>query len=236
MASDFARTLLAAANGADVLSHPFPRGVREGLYPRAGLLTYATELAAIVTAFSRSLAAILARCDHAEARRMLLENLLEEEGAVSFRSGEGLVIDPRRRHSDLAWRFARSAGAAEHAGPRRARVPAWFARELREDRWIGPLAYVVVGYEANIPPTFRVLVEGLREHYGFTDEELAFFTEHTTADVRHSEQGASLIAALADDDAARRAALDGARRGASAWWQFHLGFHRALQQPVAGRD
>ncbi|HYE66489.1 MAG TPA: iron-containing redox enzyme family protein [Pyrinomonadaceae bacterium] len=232
MSCEFEEQLLATASRFDNASHPFARGVRDGIYPRAGLHLYATELAAVVSAFSRSLAAIFARCDDAEVRRMLLENLLEEEGAVSFRPNDGLVVDPRRRHSDLARRFARAAGAVEDDAHGRVKIPTWFIRELGEDRWIGPLAYVVIGYEANIPPMFRALLEGFRHHYHFTEEELAFFTEHTVADVRHSAQGAAIIAAAARDPVAQREALDGARRGASVWWQFHLRHHRALRSLV----
>jgi pyrroloquinoline-quinone synthase len=236
MSSEFEESLLEAARGPDAASHPFVRGVRDGAYPRDRLRLYATALAAVVSAFSRSLAAILAHCDDAEARRMLLENLLEEEGAVSFRPGDGLVIDPRIRHSDLAWRFALAAGANEDSARRLVDIPMWFVRELREGRWIGPLAYVVIGYEANIPPTFRALIEGFHRHYKFTEEELTFFTVHTVADERHSAQGAAIIAAAAGSGAARREALDGARRGASAWWQFHLKYHRVLQAPAIAED
>lgn len=227
MVSEIEGLLRSAANRVDADCHPFTRSIRDGVYPRSGLQFYAADLAVTVSAFSRSLAAIFASCDDPEVRRMLLENLLEEEGATSFCPKDGLVVDSKRRHSDLAWRFARATGATGDIS-HLTLIPGWFRRQLNAGNWLGPLAYVVIGYEANIPPTFRILLDGFRQHYGFTEEELTFFTEHTVADERHSAHGAKVISNAATTPELRRQALNGARRGASAWWQFHLHHHRAL--------
>ena len=157
-----------------------------------------------------------------------MENLLEEEGAVSFRPGDGLVAEPSRRHSELGLRFARAAGATEDDLRRPLAGSVWLARELDGGRWIGPLAYVSVGMEANVPPAFGVMIGGLREHYGFTDDELVFLTEHCGADELHGARGAEIVAAVASTPEARREALDGARRGGAAWWHFHRKHARAL--------
>lgn len=228
MASEIEELLQSSANRIDANLHPFTCSIRDGVYPATGLKSYAADLAVTVSAFSRSLAAIFAHCEDPEVRRMLLENLLEEEGATSFQPEDGLIVDAKQRHSDLAWRFARAAGETADKPPHSTMIPGWFRRQLNAGHWLGPLAYVVIGYEANIPPTFRVLLEGFRQHYGFSEEDLAFFTVHTIADERHSAQGASVIVNAATTPELKRQALEGARRGASAWWQFHLHHHRAL--------
>jgi pyrroloquinoline quinone (PQQ) biosynthesis protein C len=230
LSGDFERELLAASREPDIASNPFVRGVGEGAYQPAALRAYAAELAAIAVGFPRVLASILAHCDHPAARRALLENLLEEEGAVAFRPGDGLAIDPARRHGELARRFARAAGAGQAEAPR----STWFDRELRDGRWIGPFAYTAVGVEANVPRAFAVMVPGLRRHYGFADEDLAFLTEHLAADERHGEQGAAVVAEAATTEAARREALDGSRRGAQAWWRFHSKHDRAVRARGGG--
>lgn len=228
MADDFKQQLLAAARDSDIAANPFVRGVHEGLYPRASFSRYAAELAQLTAGFPRQLAAILARCEVPEVRRSLLANLLEEEGVVSFSAGGGLVADQARSHAEFAWRFARAAGAAsvEAVGPERGSM--WFDRQIAEGRWIGPLAYLTLGYELNIPPAGRLMVEGFRTHYGFAEDDLAFFTIHYEADERHAAEGVSMIASAANTPAARSEALEGARRGASAFWHFHRRHHRAL--------
>ena len=228
MAGDFEQQLLAAARDCDISTNPFVRGVREGRYPHGSFSRYAAELAQLTAGFTLRLAAILSRCEVVEVRRALLANLLEEEGVVSFSNAGGLVADKSLSHAALAWRFARAAGAApgESASPERGSM--WFDQEIAEGRWIGPLAYLTVGYEANIPPAGRLMTEGFRTHYGFAEDDLAFFTIHFEADERHSAEGAAMIAGAADTPAMRREALEGARRGTSAFWHFHRRHHRAL--------
>jgi pyrroloquinoline quinone (PQQ) biosynthesis protein C len=232
LSSEFTEQLFAAARNRDMASNPFILGIRNGVYPRARVAAYAADIAAMASEFPQILATLLARCIDAEVRPSLLENLLEEEGVQSFRSGESLVVDPRRRHSELAWHFARAAGSSAVDTSRSAVRSAWLDRELRDGRWIGPLAYVTIGLEANIPPTFRPLLEGLRDQYGFEDADLAFYTEHLTADERHSAKGAAVVAAAARTPDAQREALEGARRGAAAWWHFHRRHDQALRSSL----
>jgi pyrroloquinoline quinone (PQQ) biosynthesis protein C len=228
MADDFKQQLLAAARDADIAKNPFVRGVHEGSYPPASFSRYATELAHLTAGFPRQLAAVLAHCEVVEVRRSLLANLLEEEGVVSFSAGDGLVADHNRSHAEFAWRFARAAGVPSGETGGFAKSSMWFDEQLGEGRWIGPLAYLTLGYELNIPTAGRLLAEGFRTHYGFSEDELIFFTIHFEADERHGTEGAAMITEAANTPATRREALEGARRGASAFWQFHRRHHRAL--------
>ncbi|HKO00086.1 MAG TPA: iron-containing redox enzyme family protein [Thermoanaerobaculia bacterium] len=223
----FADELLAAASARPVDENPFVRRVCDGTATREELRSFAVHLAASAESFVRSLHAILAICDEASVRQSLIANVLEEEGAVSFAIGDGATFDPERRHATLARRFARAAGATDaelnafKVGP-----PRWFVQALNDREWLGPFAYIAVGTESNAPPTYRLLIPALAKHYGFSDHELQFFSEHVTADDRHAMDGALLIASIASTDALRAKALDGARRGGRGWWQIlrkHVG-------------
>ncbi|MGH9942584.1 MAG: TenA family transcriptional regulator, partial [Pyrinomonadaceae bacterium] len=227
-ADDFKQQLLAAARERDLSTNPFVRGVHKGSYSRGSFCRYASELARLTSGFPRRLAAILARCEVFEVRRSLLANLMEEEGVVSFSAEGGLVADRSRSHAVFAWRFARAAGATPEESSCLETGSRWFDQQIAEGRWIGPLAYLTLGYELNAPLAGRMLAEGFRAHYGFAEDDLAYFTMHCEADERHSAEGAAMIARVANTPATRHEALEGARRGASAFWHFHRRHHRVL--------
>jgi len=227
MTAGFITELLMASATPDITRSSFIQAVARGECPVPILASYAAEMAALAKGFPDRLAAILGNCDHPDARRAILSNILEEEGVVSYRSESGLILDPDKRHSAMATRFAMAAGTSRPEPA--ARSSQWVNEKLAGGRWLGPFAYVSVGFEANIPRTFRLLVDGLRAHYGFTASELEFFIEHLTADEKHGSDGAAIAASAATTAELREEALTGARRGALAWWHFHENHARRLR-------
>jgi pyrroloquinoline quinone (PQQ) biosynthesis protein C len=220
-ATEFAPALLRAAQQAPMETHPFVRGVVDGSVSPQIVRNYATRVASLAAAFPRRIAAVLSICPHPEVRRVLLGNLLEEEGVVGIGPEHGITIDEARRHVTMAQRFARAAGGGE-ALPRPATGTRWFDDAIAAGEWLGAFAYFAIGFEANVPATFRLLTQGLVEHYGYSPDELVFLTEHFTADERHGIESASLIARVATSAEERESALEGARHGGMAWWLFHL--------------
>lgn len=220
--TDFVGALLEAARPAPIETHPFVAAMREGALSRDTIRDYAVTIAAIGGAFPYRIASVLAICDHREIRRSLISNLLEEEGVVDYTPGQHVAVDPARRHGEMGRRFARAAGATDAevdaVSPRPAR---WFGEAVRNGNWLGAFAYFAVGQEANVPGTFRLILDPLMEHYGFAREDLQFLTEHFEADERHGLESAHLIAQAATTDEARQRALEGARRGGMAWWALH---------------
>jgi pyrroloquinoline quinone (PQQ) biosynthesis protein C len=215
----FADSLFAAAQPHPVETHPFIIGVRAGTVSRDAIRNFAMHLASATESFVRSLYAILSICPNFEVRQSLIGNVLEEEGATAYVPAKGATFDPARRHPAMGRRFALAAGATDaeldafQVGP-----PRWFRRALQDENWIGPFAYLAIGTEASMPPTYRALIPALSEHYGFSDRDLEFLIEHVTADDRHALEGALLIQSVAQTDEARRQALEGARRGGHGWW------------------
>lgn len=217
----FAEELLAAARPHPMASNPFLVPLRNGTASPAAIRRYAIAIATTAIRFPRVLGGLLAVCDDTEIRKHLLGNLLEEEGVVAFRPGEGVILDPARGHAAMALRFARAAGAtaaeldADGAPPSR-----WYRDAIAAGDWAGALAYFAVGYEANVPETFRIVHAALVTHYGFADDDLEFLTEHMTADERHGRESAGMLASL-PDPRRRERAREGARRGGMAWWMLH---------------
>lgn len=214
----FADELYAAAQPEPIEQHPFVVQVRNGEAPREAIRSFALHIAAATESFVRALYAVLSVCTDVRARQSFIGNVLEEEGATGYKPGAGATFDEARRHPAMARRFTRAAGVEDHeidafrVGP-----PNWFDRQIRAGNWIGPFAYIAVGTEANIPPTYRLLIPALEKHYGFSESDLEFLIEHVSADDRHALDGALLIASIAGSDATRRQALEGARRGGRGW-------------------
>ena len=217
--TEFTEELLAAARPSNGASDPFVDGLRSGRMSRDAIRRYALALVGIATAFPRRLADILTICDVDEIRISLLANMLEEEGVVSYAPGAIRAV-PERKHGAFARRFAFAAGASDAEADdavANMRAGRWFADAIDRGDWLGAFAYVAVGHEANVPPTFRQIVPPLVEHYGFAIEDLVFLTEHYEADERHGNESAHAIARIAKTDDARVRALEGARRGGMAW-------------------
>lgn len=215
----FADELFAAAQPVPIATHPFVVQVRNGQASREAIRSFALHVAAATESFVRALYAVLSVCTDVGARQAFIGNVLEEEGAISFVPGIGAKFDEARRHPAMARRFTRAAGVADHEiDAFKVAPPNWFGRQISAGNWIGPFAYIAIGTEANIPPTYRELIPALAGHYGFSESDLEFLIEHVSADDRHGLEGAMLLASIAGtDESARRQALEGARRGGRGW-------------------
>jgi pyrroloquinoline quinone (PQQ) biosynthesis protein C len=202
----FTEQLLAAGQLAPMERHPFVRAVSEGTLSRTALRRYAVELAASARDFPKRIEAVLSICGEPAVRKSLEANLRDEEG-----------------HDRMADRFARAAGASDEELAEAAARAVWHEAAVASGDWLGAFAYFAIGYEANIPPTYRALMTALVERYGIAAEELVFLSEHFEVDERHSTESAELLAAVARTDEQRAKALAGARAGGVAWWDFHRG-------------
>jgi len=216
----FYEELYAAARPYPIETHPFITAVQAGAASADEVRSFALHMASATESFVRALHSILGVCAEPSVRHSLISNVLEEEGAMAYVPGQGATFDMARHHPTMARRFARAAGATDAeidafaVGP-----PRWFRRALSDGNWLGPFAYIAVGTEANIPPTYRLLIPALAENYGFSEYNLEFLTEHVGIDDRHGLEGAMLIESVATTDEARRQALEGARRGGVGWWE-----------------
>jgi len=201
---DFSRELIETARSFDVAATPFLRSLDAGTCDRKTIAEYALNLAALAKRFPRVLASVYAICPNGGVRRSLLANLREEKG-----------------HPAMARRLALAAGVDDRAIDSATWSAPRFGDLLQRQEWLGAFAWMSVGIEANVPGTFALVIAPLKRHYGFADDDLAFLTEHLTADERHGSDAAKLIAGIATTDEMRAQALEGARLGAAAWWLMH---------------
>jgi pyrroloquinoline quinone (PQQ) biosynthesis protein C len=157
-----------------------------------------------------------------EGRRLMLENLAEEEGLLAG-PGEGRAA---RDHMELILRFCRTAGLSDEAVKATEQLPSWRARSyfylntVREE----PFAVIVAmqATQEGQQPAIngeRVL-PAFEKHYGMKAENpvIEFFAEHFIADSDHSRRQIDLVAKLVTNEDLRQRALQVAEIALKTRW------------------
>jgi pyrroloquinoline-quinone synthase len=199
-----------------MLSHPFYQAWTQGRLPLDTLRAYARQYFHHVEAFPRAVSAVHSRCDDRDGRRMLAENLAEEEG----------IELGKQDHSTLWLMFAQGLGeneAAVRSVPLNPETEALIEtfRRLSSKSYASGLG-ALYAYESQFPAVAKAKIEGLVENYGIKDEEtLRFFRVHETADVEHSAVCRNLLDRLPESD--RAEAIASGEELANALWNFLSG-------------
>ena len=203
-----------------MLDHPFYRAWTEGRLPIDTLRAYARQYFHHVEAFPRAVSAVHSACPDRSGRRMLAENLAEEEG----------VEAGKQDHASLWLMFACGLGEDEQAvrdqqlNPETDALIATFRRLSRTSYASGLGA--LYAYESQFPAVAAAKIDGLIERYGITDEPtLRFFRVHETADVEHSSVCRALLDQLPEDQ--KSEAVRAGEELAAALWTFLSGVESA---------
>jgi pyrroloquinoline-quinone synthase len=206
---DFLHELDAILEAGHLLKHPFYQSWSAGALSLDTLREYAEEYYLLVHAFPTFVSATHAACEDIDVRRMLLENLLEEEGGEVH-------------HPELWLRFADALGAERQPLSARERLPQTI-EAVRRFRALSRSEVPTVGlaalyaYEAQIPSVATAKIDGLQRFYGITsDEALSFFRVHEKADRVHSAVTRAALRKLCDTPETRGQALEAAREAVSA--------------------
>lgn len=200
----------------------FVKLLRSGRCPAPVLLRYARSTYLSADLFRGLLARMIDLAPDPEARLILLENLMEEEG-IHLRVDQGLVVRPDTRHVALALRFLQACGGGEadpvgdgtHATSEGHRL-------LDQGRWLEGVAHLLIGQELKYSVTSQVLFEAFLR-YGFAPRDIAFFAVHGEADLEHGRQALALVVDRAGTRQEQEACLAAAEAGARAWFDMHGG-------------
>lgn len=184
----------AAVSARSMLSHPFYRAWEEGTLTREALKEYAKQYFHHVEAFPRAVSAVHANCPSAAGRKLLAENLAEEEG----------LSEGKDDHATLWLGFAAGMGADE-SEVRAASIHAETQALIDTFRTLSRKSYAaglgaLYAYESQLPAIAKTKIEGLVARYDVTEARtLKFFEVHELADVEHSEVCRGLLDALPQD-------------------------------------
>ena len=176
-----------------LLKHPFYQVFwNEGKLTREIIKDYAEQYYQHVKAFPRYISATHSICEDIEKRKILLENLQDEE-------------NPNADHPKLWKNFAIAMGADADKIEEVKRE--WFTNDMIENFFHQARKSYAEGlaslytYERQIPEIAETKIRGLKNFYGVTSKEgLEFFEAHKAADVIHRKECEKLLDALTEEE------------------------------------
>ena len=175
-----------------LLNHPFYKSWNEGKLNREIIKDYAEQYYQHVKAFPRYISATHSICEDIEKRKILLENLQDEE-------------NPNADHPKLWKNFALAMGADPDKIENIKRE--WFTNDMIENFFYQARKSYAEGlaslytYERQIPEIAETKIRGLKKFYGVTSKEgLEFFEAHKAADVIHRKECEKLLDALTEEE------------------------------------
>ena len=175
-----------------LLNHPFYKSWNEGKLTREIIKDYAEQYYQHVKAFPRYISATHSICEDIEKRKILLENLQDEE-------------NPNADHPKLWKNFALAMGADADKIEDVNRE--WFTNDMIENFFHQARKSYAEGlaslytYERQIPEIAETKIRGLKSFYGVTSKEgLEFFEAHKAADVIHRKECEKLLDALTEEE------------------------------------
>ena len=210
-ATDLVERLDAHVAARHTLDHPFYQAWNQGTLTREALQDYAAQYYHHVAAFPTYLSAVHSRTPDPEARRMLLQNLMDEEAGSP-------------NHPELWLQFAAGLGVSAEAvkntplQPETAALIETFQGICRNRPYTDGVA-ALYAYESQIPEVAQSKINGLRRHYGVEDETtLRYFAVHVEADEVHRADERRLLAQNVTDETEAQSALNAADQALEAVW------------------
>ena len=201
----FSKLLNQKLDQYHLLKHPFYKSWNQGKLTREIIKDYAEQYYQHVKAFPRYISATHSLCEDIEKRKILLENLNDEENRDAD-------------HPKLWKNFAIAMGA-----------DAKKIEEVKAEKYTSDLidnffkygrsSYAeglasLYTYERQVPEVADTKIKGLKQHYGVTSKEgLEFFETHKKADVYHRVECEKLLDGLSkeEQEKAEKAALSTAK-------------------------
>ena len=189
----FAKKLNNKLDKYHLLQHPFYAYFwNEGKLTREIIKDYAEQYYQHVKAFPRYISATHSICDDIEKRKILLENLQDEE-------------DKNGDHPMLWKKFAAAMGADTK------KIddvkPDWFTKDMIDNFFAQARSSYAEGlaslytYERQIPEIAETKIQGLKKFYGVnTKDGLHFFEAHKSADVHHRAECEKLLDSLSKEE------------------------------------
>lgn len=197
-----------------LLKHMFYLAWSKGELSQEILQRYAAQYYNQVESFPRFISRVHTHCPRIDARKLLLENLMDEEIHGTD-------------HPALWMQFANGIGASKEMVLNDNPLPETKTMvntfyDLAQRDWRDGLC-ALYAYEYQVPEVSASKIEGLKNFYGINDEHtLEFFSAHQAYDIEHSKQVGSLIEKYVEPAQAERAT----REAAIALWGFLDGMCR----------
>ena len=219
----FSKNLNIKLDEYHLLKHPFYKSWNEGKLTREIIKDYAEQYYQHVKAFPRYISATHSLCEDIEKRKILLENLNDEENRDAD-------------HPKLWKNFALAMGADSK---KIEEVKAdQFTKDMIDNFFKNGRSTYAEGlaslytYERQIPEIAETKILGLKKYYGVNSKEgLEFFEAHKKADVYHRAECEKLLDALTKEEQGK--AEIAAISTAKYLWNFLSGIAQKHNLPKA---
>jgi len=184
----FVEAIDAQVAARSLLTHPFYQAWTRGELTLEALRDYATQYYHHVAAFPTYLSSVHSHTEDQAARRLILENLMDEEAG-------------HPNHPELWLRFAETLGAdrdavqkAEQRDETKNLIGTF--RSICRDRSTTEGLAALYAYESQIPAVSETKIDGLKKFYNITTPNgLGYFDVHIVADKEHSRVERNLLGA-----------------------------------------
>jgi pyrroloquinoline-quinone synthase len=228
----FIQELKQIIEGRKYASHSIIQGLTAGAYTRDNLKHWAIQKYFQVDQHIRAFGAIYANCPDRKVRRMLVENLIDEE--TDLRCGSD-------SHAALCLRFAKALGATDDEIATSRMIPevadyvTWVIEFCKNSPFIVGLAALSLAGESQVPDAMRAAVRGLQQHYGLGERDVEFFTVHIGGDEEHSGVAEALVREYAATDETQAQVRDAVKTFCDKWWRMQDGYYRVAAGQGAAR-
>ncbi len=217
----FLQSLDAQIHSKHLLKHEFYQAWTSGTLSQECLKEYAKQYYHHVSAFPTYISALHARTADVNTRKVLLQNLIEEEAGSP-------------NHPELWKRFALALGVTEEEMG--AHLPneemkyliATFGDICAKESLAQGVA-ALYSYESQIPAICISKMDGLQKHYGMSSaQDYAYFQVHVAADEEHAMQERALLARHIEISNSQKA-LEASQKVLMALWNFLSGLCKTYQ-------
>jgi pyrroloquinoline-quinone synthase len=203
-----------------LLTHPFYEAWNRGDLPLESLRDYAGQYFHFEAAYPTFLSGLHHRCDDPAVRRLILDNLWDEEHGddnhveLWLRFCDALGLDRERVRSGSA------VAATESLVGR--------YRELTSSGPLAPGAAALYAFESQVPAVAAAKIDGLRRFYGMDDDRsVSFFRVHRTLDIEHAGAERQMVAAMADAESSHADVLEAVDAATASLWSFLDGVYES---------
>lgn len=182
------------------MQHPMYQALAAGELELRALGTYMAQHAQFVRYALQGFGLLYTRAP-GDVRKMVVENMAEEEGLMGGHTEQGA-----HDHMQMIHDFCAAAGMSPDEVRDVDMTPAWWARSLyylqacREEP-VGVVLAMQFSQEGQMPAlNSEIILPALEAHYGIkpTDPAALFFAEHALADIEHSGRQLTLAVKYLD--------------------------------------
>ena len=148
-----------------------------------------------------------------------------------FRRNIEEEMDPRDPHIEILLRFGRAVGLDPAQVKRSKPLPTtqalldWIYILSRHRSMVEAIAGLNIGLESQPPKLYGSIIPTLRQHYGFKEEEIAYFPVHTEADQEHGDRAYRLVEKYTRSEEMKARVILAAREGAEKRWLYIDGIY-----------